>query len=127
QSYLYALRGGKAEFVCALPPIDPPEDLLGVVEGWLTAELDPTTPNRSVPPSGETTFSKSTSTDRGGSRSHLHSVVLASSIGGQSQIAAIAALQLTDMNAPRPEPAVIEILSDALIDHDDVDPATCVI
>jgi hypothetical protein len=128
EAYLFSMRSGKPAFACALPEAAPPENLQSVVEGWLEAELQIILARSSKRPSSAapaaSTESCSESARTAIRPTHLRAITLISRNAGQALIAGIAALHLTDGH-PVPEPALVQTLSDALIDHDDVDPATC--
>ncbi|MEY4581764.1 MAG: hypothetical protein RL701_6467 [Pseudomonadota bacterium] len=57
----------------------------------------------------------------------LYPVVLVSHSGGDSVLAGVALLETGDSNAINAPAGVIDALASALLEHDDVDPATCMI
>jgi hypothetical protein len=132
EAYFYALRGGKAELVCALPERSAPDGLQTRVEEWLEAELETSEPHRSLPPSRGSL--RTPANDLGtsvvslrGDAAALHSILLYSKSSGQRTIVGVAALNL-GLGAPKlPEAWLVEALATALLEHDDVDPATCII
>jgi hypothetical protein len=67
----------------------------------------------------------SSSARTGTQPNHLHTITLVSKGTGLALIAGIAALDLSSLPHSAPDAALIETLSAALIDQDDVDPATC--
>jgi hypothetical protein len=128
EAYLFSMRGGRPAFACALPEAAPPENLQSVVEDWLDAELKTILARSSKRPSSAAPAVDAkpcSESARTATRpTHLRAITLISRNAGQALIAGIAALHLTDGH-PVPDPALVQTLSDALIDHDDVDPATC--
>jgi hypothetical protein len=132
EAYFYALRAGKPELVCALPERGAPDGLQGQVEKWVHAELESNERRdarrlvRASIPVAENDFEPgviSVSAEVKG----LHSIMLYSKSTGGRTIAGVAALNL-DPDVPKlPEPWLVEALATALLEHDDIDLATCII
>jgi len=131
EAYFYALRGGKPEWVCSLPESSALEGLQSNVERWLQRELDAAQSLRSAPPPrlSKPAAAYAIQTHIVGANvepSALQYVALYSRSTGAPIIAGIAVLRATDVSKA-PEASLVEVLANALLEHDDVDPATCII
>jgi Protein kinase domain/AAA ATPase domain len=113
RGFLYVVRAGSLELVRALPDQPPPADLEAKLQRRLTREIEVN--------EGESASIASIPSDTGG---EYQTVLLGSRSDGQLVIAGIAALQLTDASR-LPDAALVECVASALLEHDDVDPATC--
>ena len=103
-----------------------------MVEQWLAVELEARAELRSQRPPR---FSKPAPANDvrsavigvGDPSTTLHSVMLYSKDTGQWRIAGIAALSLEGTAPKLPEAWLVEALANALLENDDVDPATVIV
>jgi hypothetical protein len=119
EGYFYALRGGRAELVCASPEQPAPLSLQGAVDTCLREELARIDASESdtQPISGDHT----------GSHERYVLVPLAATSLGQRLVAGVVALHASPDGRSAPEPALREAIASALIEHDDVDASTCIV
>jgi hypothetical protein len=119
EGYFYALRGGRAELVCASPEQPAPLSLQGAVDTCLREELARIDASESdtQPVSGDHT----------GSHERYVLVPLAATSLGQRLVAGVVALHASPDGRSAPEPALREAIASALIEHDDVDASTCIV
>jgi hypothetical protein len=115
EGYFYALRGGRAELVCASPEQPAPDSLFAAVDTCLHEELARV--DDDVPASG----------DRTGSHGAYVLLPLAATSLGQRLVAGIVALRALNDQHAAPESALREAIASALIEHDDVDASTCLV
>lgn len=114
EGYFYALRGGRAELVCASPEQPAPESLFTAVDTCLREEL------------ARVDEDEHASRDRTGSHDRYVLLPLTATSLGQRLIAGVVALEASN-DARAPEPALREAIASALIEHDDVDASTCIV
>jgi hypothetical protein len=142
QGYLYCLRAGQLELVCALAEGAPPEGLLPMVEQCLARALEPSKP-RSDSGAGADSAASVPITHVSARPEELgpgtvavlmetrvttmYSILLASKSEGQLVIAGVAVLGIGSMQPRMPPDALVDSLASALLEQDDVDPATCLV
>jgi hypothetical protein len=112
RGFLYLVRAGTLELVSAIPDAPPPANLQAELQHRLTREIDA----ESLAVDADVSAVKPL---------QLQPVLLGSRSDGQYVIAGIAAVQLRDPSR-LPDLALVECLASALLENEDVDPATCV-
>jgi hypothetical protein len=144
--FLYCLREGQLEMISSLAQIEAPPELQGLVDQCLASALDPeavrnaegegqgrgpsaeAAPITQVLPRAESdSGSASMALSMHTRLATMYPILLKSKSEGESVIAGVAVLGISGQQPRMPPEALIDSLATAMLEQDDVDPATCLV
>jgi len=144
--FLYCLREGQLELVSMLAESDPPEELPAFVQHCLISALAPNVVPTSAPANNATAQFEASPIVRVSPGAEgpycgagtmtaplqtrlavMYPILLRSKSEGQHVIAGVAVLCISIPQPRMPPEALVDSLASALLEQDDVDPATCLV
>ena len=135
QGYLFGVREGRAKLLCALPQAVPPAALGQAVDAYLEHERGEEDDTQYIEQASTEAARESESDSApapsisqlrfADAHSELQPLLIASAREGQTVVAGVACLRLPSGVRRMAPGALLETLASALLDHDDVDPMTC--